>query len=107
MKRAALYLALPLALAAVSAMAQNSAPAGTSTRSCLFELKDGKSTSVAVASGQGSAANFCDKLGESQFGQGNYRVKGRQCVWPGGETGDADQTSDYTNACKTAWILGD
>ena len=107
MKCVALYLGLSLVLAAVSTMAQNTAPDGTPTRSCLFELKNGGPTSVAVPAGTGSAENYCDKVGESKFGKGNYQVKGRQCVWPGGETGDADQTTDYTNACKTAWILGD
>jgi hypothetical protein len=106
MKGAALYLGLPLVFGAVSTMAQNTTPDGTPARSCLYELKSGGSTSIAVPAGTSSPDNLCDKLGEKQFGKGNYQVKGRQCIWPGGETGDADHTTDYTNACNTAWALG-
>ncbi|HLG89309.1 MAG TPA: hypothetical protein VKZ79_19190 [Alphaproteobacteria bacterium] len=105
MKNAVLYLGLSLAFGAVSTMAQNTTPDGTPARSCLYALKDGASTSIAVPSGT-SSTEICDTLGEKQFGKGNYQVKGRQCVWPGGETGDADHTTDYTNACNTAWVLG-
>jgi hypothetical protein len=106
-KCAALYFGLSLAVAAVPTMAQNTTPDGTAARSCLFDVKDKGPTSVAVPAGSGSAENYCDKVGEGQFGKGNFQVKGRQCVWPGGETGDADHTSDYTNACRTSWTLGD
>lgn len=106
MKRAALYLGLSLVFGAVSATAQNTTPDGTPARSCLYALKSGEPASIPVAAGTNSPANLCDKLGDDKFGKGNYQVKGRQCVWPGGETGDADHTTDYTNACSTAWVLG-
>ena len=106
MKSAAPCLGFALLFAAMPAMAQNTTPDGTPVRSCLYDLKAGGSTSVAVPSGTSGPANLCDQLGEKQFGKGNYQVKGRQCVWPGGETGDADHTTDYTNACNTAWALG-
>ena len=108
MTRAALYLGLSLAFVAVPTMAQNSIPDGMPTRSCLYTLKSGEPASIPAPSGAASsAADFCDKQGEGKFGKGNYQVKGRQCVWPGGETGDADNTTDYTNACKTSWTLGE
>ena len=106
MKHAALYLGLAVVFGAVPTMAQNTTPDGTPARSCLYALKDGTSGSIPVAAGTASTDKLCDQLGDKQYGKANYQVKGRQCVWPGGETGDADHTTDYTNACSTAWVLG-
>ena len=111
MKRAALYLGLSLgglslALGALPAMAQNATPDGTPTRSCVYALKDG-ATGMIPAPASATTAQDCEKLGEAKFGKGIEQCNVRQCGGSCGEAGDADNTTDYTNACKTSWTRGE